>query len=349
MKQRPDGRWVRTVSHNGKRLFFYSTKSTEAAAARDINRQIMRFNADEAAAEKKRRTFIRIAEEWEDEHYNTIAWGTVRTYKPACADCKEFFGETDIAEVTPQMVSSFVQKLSKQGLAQKTVKHRLLVLNLIFKHAVISRYITSNPCTYISVPKNLRKEKRHMPSEEELAIVKTSIDKPFGFFAYFLLYTGLRRGEALALRYEDIDFDAQLIHVRRAAYWIGNTPFLKEPKTEAGRRDVYLLDNLLPHLDRRGKGYIFAEPDTGNIMRTSRIRDAWNEYTQATGLKITPHQLRHAYAGILYEAGISDKDAQDQLGHANISVTRDIYTELSRGHKEKIKTKLNKFVNESNN
>ena len=63
--------------------------------------------------------------------------------------------------------------------------------------------------------------------------------------------------------------------------------------------------------------------------------------TKATEMQITPHQLRHAYATILYEAGIKDKDAQDLLGHANIQTTRDIYTHITNNRRAETAALLN--------
>jgi integrase len=185
-----------------------------------------------------------------------------------------------------------------------------------------------------------------MPTEHEIEVVKNSTAADFGMFAYFILYTGLRRGEALALRYEDIDFNKKVIHVRRSAYWMGNSPHIKEPKTEAGTRDVFLLDNLAAHIDRSGSGYIFRGKG-GGVMTNSWYQCRWAAYLKETGLNITAHQLRHAYAGVLFDAGLDVKDAQDLMGHANISVTRDIYTQISKTHKENTMNKLNAFVNQN--
>ena len=79
-------------------------------------------------------------------------------------------------------------------------------------------------------------------------------------------------------------------------------------------------------------------------MTEGQARNKWKDYLAATGLQITPHQLRHAYATILFDAGIDDKDAQELLGHANISTTRDIYTHISKSRFEKTAQKLNAAI-----
>lgn len=76
-------------------------------------------------------------------------------------------------------------------------------------------------------------------------------------------------------------------------------------------------------------------------MTETQFQRQWELYCQATGLKITPHQLRHAFATILFDAGIDDKDAQELLGHANLSTTRDIYTHITQSRKKKTVSLLN--------
>jgi integrase len=179
--------------------------------------------------------------------------------------------------------------------------------------------------------------RRELPSDADIEIIKRSVDLLFGLFAYFILYSGLRRGELLALKWEDIDFDRNTISVNKAMYWNVNQPVIKDTKTEAGNRVVPLLQPLKDHLTG-GEGYIFGLP-TQTVFRRK-----WNKYRAETGIEVTPHQLRHAFATICYEAGIEDKDAQQLLGHASVSTTRDIYTHIREQRKQQTAEKLNAFV-----
>ena len=341
MKKRADGRYCRKVKINGKFVFFYSSEKTEKQAARDIERQLMQYKEKD----KNGKTFSDVAEEWSDYHFPELEHNTLKQYRPALADVRTQFGNCYIKEITSNQIDLYIKSYAKKGYAQKTVKTRLLILNLIMKYAVINQYIAINPCTYITVPKNLSKTKRESLTAEQIETVKQSIDKTFGVFAYFLLNTGLRKGEALALRYSDIDFDKKVIKINKTVEWIGNVPNIKNhPKTDAGIREVPLLDCLLGLIETKDTDELIFPNANGELIRNGNFTRLWDKYRAETGLTITPHQLRHAYATILYDAGIDLKTAQYLLGHANIQTTMDIYTHLSKSRQDSASDILNKFV-----
>ena len=336
LKKRKDGRYCRQIRVNGKVVSFYGKSE------REINRKMLEYRE----AEEKGKPFEVVADEWATEHFENIEHNTIRQYKPALEQIVDRFSGMSIKDIQSKDVSNFIQSMAAKGYAQKTVRTRLLVLNLIFKYAVINNYVTVNPCQYISIPKNLPKTKRDAPTLEEIEIVKNSIDKTFGFYAYFVLYTGMRRGEALALNYSDVDFINKTVSVNKSVYYVGNFPHIKQPKTEAGTRHIVIPDCLFSELTKRKtSGLIFPNKD-GEIIKSGEFTILWRKYQAETGLKITSHQLRHAYATILFEAGIDVKDAQELLGHSTIQVTRDIYTHISKARSIKTADKLNSFLSQ---
>ena len=106
-----------------------------------------------------------------------------------------------------------------------------------------------------------------------------------GLFAFFLLYTGLRRGELLALKWEDIDFENHVINVRQAVTYGGNQPKIKTPKTQAGNRKVALLDVLEAELKKTPvqsqKGYVFGGEKP---LTASQMRVRWLDWCKEVGL-----------------------------------------------------------------
>lgn len=344
MKKRPDGRYCRKIKINNKFVFFYSSEKTEKQAARDIERQLLEYREKD----KNGKTFAAVAAEWSDDHFPELEHNTLKQYRPALADVTQQFGSFYIKDITSNQIDLYIKSYAKKGYAQKTVKTRLLILNLIMKYAVINQYISVNPCTYIAVPKNLPKTKREGLTAEQIEAVKHNIDKTFGFFAYFLLNTGLRKGEALALRYSDIDFDKKVIKINKTVEWIGNVPNIKNhPKTDAGIREVPLLDCLVDLIEHKSTDELIFPNSNGELIRNGNFTRLWDKYRAETGLNITPHQLRHAYATTLYDAGIDLKTAQYLLGHANIQTTMDIYTHLSQSRQDAAADILNKFVSNS--
>lgn len=347
MYQRPDGLYERIITVNKKRNVFRGKTPAE------VNKKILEYTNTKTHG----RAFKIIAEQWKEEIENKIAYNSTRNYFPAWKRAIDHFGDILMSNISPQDVQIFINQFARLGMAQKTVQTQLLILNMIFSKAVIDGDIKDNPAVYVKVPNGLSKGKRTLPSENEIEIIKNGLNNTFGLFPYFLLYTGCRLGEALAIQYKDIDRENKRIIINKSVYFVGNRPEIKEPKTEAGKREVILLDKLEKVLPA-GKPTDFLFSDGNVPLTNSKYRFLWNMFCRETGLadkkkdksgkayfvpKITPHQLRHAYATILFEAGVDEKDAQELLGHANISVTKDIYTHIRKSKKDKTAELLNAY------
>lgn len=333
MKQRKDGRWVKVKKINGENKSFYSSAKTEKAALKDIERQMIEYSQELA----RTKSFREIAELWKEEHQAQISYKTWQGYNAHYNRALAEFHENKINEIEASDVQLFVNRLAKKGFAYKTVKSALDVVSMIFDFAILEKQITSNPCNFVKLPYGLPQKERELPSEEEIEKVKNGLNCHFGEFAYLILFTGIRRGEALALKAEDLDFEKRTIQIRKSLYFKNNKPEIKEPKTKAGIRDVYLLDRLIPILKEK-KGFIFGGEKP---MTEQAFRRAWERYTRESGVTITPHQLRHAYATILYENEISAKSAQKLLGHSDIKITLATYTHISEQRNKSDFEKLN--------
>lgn len=285
-------------------------------------------------------TFSSLAEAWQADHWERIGYKTAEAYTAPLRRLCEHFG--DFETVQPSDVSAYLALLAKQGYSRRSVQMHRDILHMIFNHAIVSGKAAVNPCAAVSLPRNLPSCKRSLPADAAMEAVKNGGGHPFGLFALICLYAGLRRGEALALRYEDIDRANGVIHITKAVEFVGNTPHLKAPKTAAGFRDAILL-TILADAIPQGSGYLFARADGGLLTKT-QYRKRWASYCKAIGFEITAHQLRHGFATILYEAGIPDKDAQELLGHRNIAVTRDVYTHIRQSKRSETARRLNDFV-----
>ena len=283
------------------------------------------------------KTFKDVAEEWQAEHMERVSWNASAIYKTPIKELCELWGKEGIEAITAARIQSYLNQMAKKCFARRTVQLRLNALNQIYDKAIVEGLTAVNPCNGVRLPSGMTTTKRELPDDCEIDMVKGCVDMPFGLFAYFMLYSGLRRGELLALKWEDIDFKNKLIHVDRAMYWEVNQPVIKDTKTTAGRRTVPLLKPLEEHL-QKGKGFIFGLP-TQTVYRRK-----WVKYQRSAWVTLTPHQLRHAFATICFEAGIDDKDAQQLLGHASVTTTRDIYTHIRDTRRQQTADKLNTFV-----
>lgn len=353
MYRRPDGLYEKIITVDGKRIAFRA--KTEKA----VSHKILEYHG----RIEQGRTFQELAEIWSKEHFDMISYNTLKSYKPAYERALKHFGNTPVKQISRASITGFIEEFAHKKYAYKTVRNQLLVLSLIFKKAVLDGDLQTNPAEYIPIPKNLSRKKRELPQPHYIELIQNNIEKDFGLLAYFLLYTGCRRGEALALQYQDIDFEHHIIHITKSLYHESNTPKIKEPKTEAGRREIILLDCLAEKLPKgKASDFLFPGKD-GNPITRSGFHHRWNAYCKAIGAYdekiytdkdghnhteiialITPHQLRHAYATLLYEAGIDEKDAQELMGHTTIAVTRDIYTHITDTRRMETAEKLNEFT-----
>lgn len=331
--KRKDGIFVGTyIDENGKRKYVYSKDP-----------EILWHKLNDPKPEKKV-LFSDIVDAWENEHTEQVGFKTAEGYIAPVRRIKEQFGEYEIREITAADVNAFLQWLARRGYARRTVQLHRDILNMVFNHAILGGYISANPCAAVSMPRNLPTSKRELPNDDAIAAVRAGVNQPFGLFAAICLYSGLRRGEALALEYNDIDKKKGVIRVTKAVEFVGNNPHIKTPKTAAGYRDA-ILPPMLADLIPNGKGYIFAREDGGLLTKT-QYRKRWLKYCEAIGYNITAHQLRHGFATLLYEAGIEDKDAQELLGHSSITVTRDVYTHIRKSRRDSTAERFNDFLAE---
>lgn len=323
MYQRPDGLFEQSKIIDGKRVVF------RGKTEKEVTDKMVAYTAQQEAGP----AFREVAEDWREEAYREIEYNTAKGYEAKYKHALEYFEGRRIKEIEPADVRAYVKYLSARGYAYKTVAHHLSVLRLILDYAVEKGIIQLNPATGVTIPKRLPRSHREMPSDADLHLIQANADNGvLGRAAYFALYTGCRSGELFALQYKDIDREAKLLTISKSVYYVGTKPHIKQPKTSAGVRTVPLPQFLLDQIpDGPANDFIFSltgrEPISDNIRR-----NGWEKFQRETGISCTLHQLRHAYASLLYESGVDEKTAQKLMGHSDITTTLRIYTHLRDQH-----------------
>ncbi len=339
MKKRSDGRFAKKVTlPNGEIKFFYG--KTEREVYKKIDEYILQ--------KSKPRTFNEVADQWQREHWENIEDGTITCYRPALARAIEKFGNIEVNDIKPLDVQRALNEMKVLNYSHHTTAIYLSVLRQILNVAVLNSDIDVNPSIAVKVPKGLKTKKREIPNDEIIKAVDNGMDKDFGLFAYLIMYTGLRRGEALAIQLKDIFLKKQIINIYKSLSFNGSATKIKTTKTEAGQREVFILNRLIPMLsaiDGKPTDYLFGGEKP---LSESVYRRKWLKYCKAIGMidknnkpLFTPHQLRHVYATFLYEQEIGIKDAQKLLGHTKAETTQDTYQHIRMSRLPQVADKLN--------
>lgn len=346
---RKDGRYMASYTDNAGRHYIYD---------RDPERLYSKLQAAQMPQEEKTPTFGEIAGEWGRAHREEITDRTWTNYKPHYDEIIAKHGKKLIQEVSAQEINNHLQRAKAKGYSRTIVNSIRSLYRMIFDYAVANDYAQFNPVMSIRLPKGLKQGKRIAPTDEQIKIILSNWGVDFGLFPAFLLCTGMRKSEALALTWADVDFKQKMISVTKSIdYTNGASPKTKPPKTEAGNRTVPIIDLLLPHLQQahsnRTSEYIFpAKPSNrggkgGGMIPLRAYEGAWERYCQAVGLwedgkpTLTAHNLRHGTATLMFELGVDELTAQHILGHSRVEITREIYTDLRAKQAQKSVEKFN--------
>lgn len=333
MKKRPDGRYAKSVTIKGKRVFFYGKTKAE------VERKIYAYNHKPSVTlQNALQSFLSYKE-------GQVSYKTFEGYRAPLKRIVSEFGNDPVEEITPGMIQAFINELAGQGYGISAVSRHKVILNMFFDWYITQddSNLKYNPCSSVRVPSSLTYSPRDMASREDIQKVKESLGVPFGLFAYALLYTGLRPGELLALTSKDIR-NGQ-IYVTKSLSYHSNKPYINPPKTKSGIRSVAILKPLADALPKF-KGYLFSSDGGKSPLSQTEYRHRWKAYKKAAGLSddFTPYLLRHEFASICHDAGLSAKDTQALMGHADIQTTLGIYTHIEKSRQDRSFDKLNQFV-----
>ena len=293
-------------------------------------------------------TFSEVLDLWEKSHRESIKERTWKNYSPHVEELRNLYGSIPVEEITAFEVTQDLLTQKAKGLSYTVVNTRRCIWRMVLDQAVADPQIRLpfNPALSVKNPKGLPKGKRTAPEDDILTAILADASDDFGFIPFFLLCTGLRRTEALQRKKSDVDLKAWEIHIPRS-------------KTEAGIRTVPIIKPLQAPLKEWMEShpgewlfpYIPYNGRTGTHMTDSNWETAWANYCLKKGwtdVKGKPllgaHDLRHGTATLLYESGVDVYTAQHILGHANVTTTLAIYTDLRKKHETKNVGKFQKKI-----
>ncbi len=294
----------------------------------------------------------------------TVRWSTLRSYQDRYEkNIKEAIGSMVISDIKPMHCQNILNIMDTKGYAGSSMARTKATMSSMFSDALENGLVSSNPVTKgVRCPKRPEKNTKVLTKDEQGRFLDAAKESVNYYHFLFILQTGVRSSELRGLRWEDIDLPNRTIHIKRnVTHDSNNNRFITgELKTSSGLRDIpmtqaaYDVLIALKHqqTSRKQKVASFEFADHVFLNRNDRLipNSNYDRYLEKlcakAGIeKISMHTLRHTFATRCIESGMKPKTLQKILGHANISMTMDLYVHVTEDEKEKEMKKFEEMCN----
>ena len=269
-------------------------------------------------------------------------------------------GHIRLQKLTTEKVQAFCAEMQNEGLSAKTIVNIHSVLSSALENAVNWELVGRNVAKRVMLPGIERYEAQTLTVEQAKKLVEVAQGSRLEALLLVALTTAMRRGELLALRWSDIDFEKGIVHVRRTMNHVKGLGYHEgEPKTRTGRRNIMLPEVAIEALKGhhvyqeqarikagekwQDRGIVFCNI-YGGFFNPARVGDLFQGLLKKAGLPhMRFHDLRHSAATILLQARVQLKTVQELLGHSTIATTADIYSHVSSEMREEVVNKMDDF------
>jgi integrase len=340
-----DGRWAGTVSigYEGGRRVRKHVMGRSRAEVKDKMAALMRAHEEKRPIPDQREKVGPFLRRWLDEVAKpTLRASTYKSYDDLLvAHLIPGLGRIALAKLTPAEVQSFLNQKLAGGLSPRRVQYIHAVLRRALVTAEKWGMVSRNVAKLVDPPRVPKHEISPLTPEQAKALIETSADDRHRALWITALGTGMRQGELLGLRWEDVDLDAGRLRVRHSLANVDGELTLLEPKTDRSRRTVLLAEAVVTalraHRTRQKMERMMAGSrwvDSGHVFSTlhgtpyhaATITRAFKAALTRAGLPTCRfHDLRHAAATFLLAQGMTLEDVKNLLGHSSITLTSNTY------------------------
>ncbi|MEC1021740.1 site-specific integrase [Bacillus paralicheniformis] len=265
-----------------------------------------------------------------------------------------YFKNAKVTDVKPIMYQKFLNHLTDQGYSKRTVEIIHGTMFNAFNKAVIIGKLEKNPCYGATIANKKKKKKEsleYMISDDIPRFLQEAYRYNYIYYIFFrtLIETGMRKGEAAALQWSDINLRDNYIDIKKTLDFSAKTDeeLFGDPKTYDSKRRISIGPSLSSALQKHKKwqfenkqilqkeykhdlNLVFCRVD-GDILPKSTLFNAFNRILKRANIERMPiHALRHTHAVLLLESGADMKYIQERLGHKSMMVTADVYSHISK-------------------
>ena len=361
--QRKDGRWTAEITlQGGKSKFLYGKTRKEVQEKLKTALYEQQRGLLVTGPQQKVGAFLI---HWlEDVHKQSIRPRTYERYEEIIRlHLVPELGHHQLQKLSPQQLQSFYTKKLEGGLSSTTVISFHNVLHKALETAVRWNLIVRNPCDLVSPPRRKRFEIQPLNTQQIHQLLAAAKGHRLEALFLLALATGMRRGELLALKWQDLDLERRVLQVRRILTRIpsklsGRGFEETEPKTERGRRSIllppFVVEALKQHRIRQLEAklkvgpawqdhdYVFCTAVGTHLNPTRDVLNVLKSFLTKAGLPdIRFHDLRHSSATMLLSMKVHPKIVQEILGHSQIAITMDIYSHILPTMQEEAMQKMN--------
>ena len=312
----------------------------------DAHKQAEQWKIDQAVAEQSGESFVTrdvTFGEWAMKWLDTYKKPNVRPntfqasyFNPVMKHLIPFFGEARLRDIRPIDIQQFYNTRCA-GLSQSLTHKITICLNGIFDAAIPNHLLILSPMTGIKPPTGKPSaEKQTYTQQQAEAVKEMARSHHYGLDILLMLELGLRRGEMLGLRWEDIDLDQKTVSVCQAVYAAKGKVYVGPPKTATSVRTLPISDDLAAYLKQKASsGYLvpnrYGDPLDPDNWRDRRFNAFMRDLTTACPdlPQLNPHELRHTCGTLLYERTHDIYLVSRYLGHSDVSITSKIYVHSS--------------------
>jgi integrase len=357
--KRKGGLWCVQVSLNNHRLTQYFKTRREA---REWLTKILEQIQTGQSIESGRISLADFLGKWLDSARPSLRHKTWAQYHQICRDhILPSLGEVRIRDLRPDQIQGLYNSKIECNVSTNTVRILHAVLHRSLEQAVRWGMIDRNPAKAVIRPKPCRKEIQTLNSHQARQFLIAAQGSRYEALYYLAITTGLRAGELLGLKWDDLDWIKGHLHVQRQVQRVpGSGLALLEPKSAAGRRVVVLGQAMITKMNEHARkqdrlrtfaverwqehGMIFTS-QTGTCLDHRNVYREFKEILRRAGLPdIRFHDLRHTAATLMLQEGIHPKIVQERLGHAQIYITMDTYSHVLPTMQDEAAKKMDELI-----
>jgi integrase len=271
------------------------------------------------------------------------------------------FGSMTLTQLKPEHLQKHYTARLNGGLSARTIRYHHAVIHKALQTAVKWGLVGRNVADGVDVPRIHPNEMQTWDEDDVTSFLEVAKGSPYYALFYTALFTGMRRSELLALRWQDIDFIFSQIYVNRSLHHLKDGSYVfTEPKSARSRRTIALsplaILALKEHrekqaLERAMLGIPLKDDDLvfstleGKPLRPNTITRSWTMLAPRAGVKVIRlHDARHTHASLMLKQGIHPKIVQERLGHASIQMTLDTYSHVAPGLQQAAAESFDKMV-----